>query len=100
MPYLRRNNSATGRLVPEAAAALQHAGAAIEGLAPADPLSETVEHRLGRGVLHNRAGGVRPAIAQQVLAAELDRVEAESAGDQIGVAFIGPHQLRHAEAAE
>jgi hypothetical protein len=27
-------------------------------------------------------------------------IEAEPAGDQIGVAFIGPHQLRHAKAAE
>ena len=58
------------------------------------------EHLLDRGVLHHGAGRLRPAFAQQVPAAELDRVDAELARDQVGVALVGPHQLRDAEAAQ
>ena len=61
---------------------------------------EPVEHRLDRGVAHDRAGRLRPAVAQDVLAAKLERIEAERAGDQIGVALIGPNELRNAEAAQ
>ena len=61
---------------------------------------ERIEHRGDRGVLHRRAGRLRAALAQDVLAAELDRVDAELARDQVGVALIGPHQLRNAEAAQ
>ena len=47
-----------------------------------------------------RAGRLRAAVAQDVLAAELDRVELERARDHVGVALVGPHQLRDAEAAQ
>ncbi len=53
-----------------------------------------------RGVLHGGAARLRAALAQDVLAAELDRIDAELARDQVGVALIGPDQLRNAEAAQ
>ena len=62
--------------------------------------STLVQHLLDRGVLDDGAGGVRAALAQQVLAAELDRIELERARHHVGVALVGPHQLRHAEAAQ
>ena len=46
------------------------------------------------------AGRLRAAFAQDVLAPELDRIDPESAGDHVGVALVGPHQLRNAEAAQ
>ena len=49
---------------------------------PVHPLGERVEHLLDRGVAHDRAGRVRPAVAQDVLAAELDRIDAERARDR------------------
>ena len=84
----------------EAAAALHHAGALVERLRPVHPLEHAVHHLLDRGILDDRAGGVRAALAQQVLAAELDRIELERARDHVGVALVGPHELRHAEAAQ
>src|SRR6202043_398380 len=52
------------------------------------------------GILHRRAAGLRPALAQNVLAAEFDRIDAELARDQVGVALVGPDQLRNAKTAQ
>jgi len=82
------------------AAAAHHAGAALERFAPVQPLGHAIEHGLELGVLHDLAGGVRPPLAQEVLAAELERIELERARDHVGVALVGPHQLRNAEAAQ
>src|SRR4029077_2355559 len=41
-----------------------------------------------------------PALAQEVPAAELDGVDAEAARHHVGVALVGPHELRDAEAAQ
>src|SRR5204863_9670898 len=46
------------------------------------------------------AGRLRAPLAQEVPAAELHRVDAELARDQVGVALVGPHELRDAEAAQ
>ncbi len=63
--------------------------------------SATRSSRVSSGApCDQRAGGLRPAFAQHVLAAELDRVELERARDHVGVALIGPDQLRNAEAAQ
>ncbi len=59
-----------------------------------------IEHALDRGVAHDRAAGVRAAVAQDVAAAELDRIDAERPRDHVGVALVGPDQLRDAEAAQ
>ena len=74
--------------------------AAIERRRPVHARGERVEHALDRRILHDRAGRLRAAFAQDVAAAEFDRVDAELARDQIGVALIGPDELRNAEAAQ
>ena len=78
----------------KAAAAAYHAGAAVERLFPVEPLGDAIEHLLDRGVLQDRAGRMRAAVAQQILLAEFERIALERARDHVGVAFIGPHQLR------
>ena len=61
---------------------------------------EPLEHLADRRILHDRAGRLRAAVAQDVLAAELERIDAELARDQVGVALVGPDELRNAEAAQ
>ena len=78
----------------------KRAGAAVERLGPVQPLGHAVERALVLGVLQDLAGGVRPAFAQDVLAAEFERIDLERARDHVGVALIGPHQLGNAEAAQ
>src|SRR5215468_9791497 len=80
-----------------AAAAPQRAAAAVERLPPGDPLDDAVEHRDGGGILEHGASRLRQPVLEKVLATELDRVEAQLAGDEIGVALIGPDELRHAK---
>ena len=46
------------------------------------------------------AGGEQVVIPQQIFPAEFHRIETEPFGDQIHLALIGPHGLRHAEAAQ
>ena len=70
------------------------------GLLPIEPLGDAVEDFLDRGVLQDRTGGLRAAVAQQVLLAEFERIALERARDHVGVALIGPHQLRNTEAAQ
>ena len=82
---------------PAAAAA---AAAAVERRRPVHPRRHRLQHLRDRGVAHRRAGRLRAALAQQVAAAELERIDAELARDEVGVALIGPHQLRNAEAAQ
>ncbi len=84
----------------DAAAAADRGGAAIELLIPPHARGERVEHFGDCGVLHGGAARLRAPFAQDVLAAELDRIEVERARKQIGVALIGPDQLRYAEAAQ
>ena len=84
----------------DAAAAPLDAAAAVERRAPVHSCGQRIEHALDRGVAHHRAARMGAAVAQDVLAAELDRVDAERARDQVGVALVGPHQLRDAEAAQ
>ncbi len=72
----------------------------IEGRVPIEPLGDGVEHLLDCHVLQDGAGGVRAAGAQQVLLAEVERIALKRTRDHIGVALIGPHQLRDAEAAQ
>ena len=61
---------------------------------------EPVEHRVDSRVANQRARRVRPPVAQDVPAPELERVDAERARDDVGLALVGPHQLRNAEAAQ
>ena len=63
-------------------------------------VGDRFEHLRDGGVLHRGAARLRAAFAQDVLAAEFDRVDAELARDQVGVALIGPDELRNAEAAQ
>ena len=84
----------------DAAAAADRAGAAIERCAPAHARGDGVEHLGDGGVLHRGAARLRPAFAQNILAAEFDRIDAEFARDQVGVALVGPDQLRNAETAQ
>ncbi len=79
---------------------LHPAGSAVERRVPVHALGDAVQHLVDRRVFHDRAGRVRAAIAQDVAAAEFQRIDAEFARDQVGVAFIGPDQLRNAEAAQ
>jgi hypothetical protein len=72
----------------------------IQGVFQSMRVSRTFEHLFQRRVLHHRAGRLRPALAQQVPAPELDRVDAELARHQVGVALVRPDQLRDAEAAQ
>ena len=74
--------------------------AAIERRAPVQARSDRVEHPVDRGIAHDGAAGVRAAVAQDVLAAKLDRIDAERARDHVGVALVGPNELRNAEAAQ
>ena len=85
----------------EAAAALDVAGAAlVERLGPLHPLEHLVHHLLDRMVLQDLAGGVRTSLDGEVLPAEFDRIHLQRPRHHVGVALIGPHQLRHAEAAQ
>ena len=84
----------------DATAAAQRAVAARERLAPIEPLRHALEHGIELGIAHDLAGCLRAPFAQQVLAAELERIELERARDHVGVALVGPHQLRNAEAAQ
>ena len=43
---------------------------------------------------------MRTPLAQDVAAPELDRIDAERSGDDVGLPLVGPHQLRDAEAAQ
>src|SRR4029077_18102379 len=80
-----------------AAAAPQRAAAAVERLPPADPLDDAGEQRDGSGILEHGASRLRQPVVEEVLATELDGVEAQFAGDEIGVALMGPDELRHAK---
>src|SRR5262249_42703701 len=82
------------------APAAQRAAAAVEGLAPVEPFRHAGERALVLGVLDDLAGGMWPALAHDVLPAELERVELERARDHVGVALVAPHQLRDSEAAQ
>ena len=84
----------------DTAAATQHAGAMVERRRPAHARGERVQHALDRRIPHRRAGRLRAAVPQDVAATELDRVDAELAGDQIGVALVGENELRDAEPAQ
>ena len=43
---------------------------------------------------------MRAAVAQGVAPPELERVDPEGAGDDVGLALVGPDELRDAEAAQ
>ena len=64
------------------------------------PVGDVFEHRFERRILEDRAGRLRPAVAQHVLAAELERIDLQRARHHVGVALIGEGELRHAEAAQ
>ena len=84
----------------DAAPAAHGAAAAVERRAPVHARRRAHRAPLDRGVVHHGAGRLRPAFAQDVLAAEFDRIDAELARDQVGVALVGPDKLRNAEAAQ
>ena len=83
-----------------AAAAAQHPRASIKRTIPFKQDGKAVEDLLDRRVAHQRAGRLRPPVAQQVPAAKLDRIDSQLARHHVGVALVGPHQLRDAEAAQ
>ena len=83
----------------DAATAAKGAGAAVERCVPVSCVGDGVEHLLDRGIMHLGAGRLGPPLADDVLAPELDRIEAKGARDHVGVAFVGPDQLRNPEAA-
>ena len=84
----------------DAAAAPDRSAAALERPLPVHEHLDPVEHLAERRVLHDGAGRLRAAVAQQVLAAERERVELQLARDHVGVALVGPDELRNAEAAQ
>ena len=84
----------------DAAPAFDGAIAALERPAPVHAQRDAIEHRRNRSILHQGAGRLRAAVAQEVLAPKLDRVELERARHHVGVALIGPDELRDAEAAQ
>lgn len=53
-----------------------------------------------RRVLHHRAGPVRAAVLQQIQSAELDRVHADLARDEVCLRLVTPDDLGNAKAAE
>jgi hypothetical protein len=61
---------------------------------------QLVQHAVDVGIHERRADRLRPPVLQDVPAAVFQRVDAEFAGDQVGVALIGPDQLRNAEAPQ
>ena len=83
-----------------AAPAPHHAGAAVEWRTPVHARRDGLQYFGDGGVPHRGAGRLRPVLAQDVVAAKRQRIDAERARNQIGVALIGPHQLRNAEAAQ
>jgi len=62
----------------------------VEWFLPLEKRGRALEHFLERRILHLRAGRLRPAFAQQVLAPELERVQPQLARDHVGVALVGP----------
>ncbi len=82
------------------AAAPDRAAAAIEGRRPVQSRRERVEHLGDRRILHRGAGRLWAALAQDIPATERERIDIEGARNQVGVALIGPDQLRNAEAAQ
>ena len=85
----------------DAAAAPHRAAAAIERLRSSSSaprvLSSTFS--IAASFIAVPVAWGRPS-RKQVLAPELDRVDAELARDQVGVALVGPDELRDAEAAQ
>ena len=79
---------------------LHRSVAAFERRLPVHAQRQTIEHRLNGRILHQRAGCLRTAFAQHVLAPELDRIELERPRHHVGVALVGPDQLRNAESAQ
>src|SRR3981081_946509 len=69
-----------------------------KGAAQFSPAASGSRTRASAAALRPRpvAGGS----AQNIRAAERERIDAERARDQVGVALIGPDQLRNAEAAQ
>ncbi len=84
----------------EAAAAAHRPSAAVERLRPIEPFGHALERGLVLGVLEDRSSRLWAALAQHIAAAELERINLESARDHVGVTLIRPHQLRDAEAAQ
>ena len=83
----------------DAAPAPHRPAAALERRVPFHPRRHALEHLVDRGIAHHGAGRLRAAVAQDVAAAEFDGIELERARHQVGVALVGPYQLRNAEAA-
>ena len=86
----------------EALAAHQAGRARLRGPrpAPADALGDGLQQLVEVEVLDGLAGGELVAVAQQVLEAKLERVDAEALGDQVHLALVGPGDLRDRVAAE
>ena len=59
-----------------------------------------VEDGFERRILEDGAGRLRPAVAQHILAAELDRIDVERPRHHVGVALVREDELRHAETAQ
>ena len=84
----------------ETASALDDPVAAVERGVPAHALAHMVEHRLDGSVAQDGAARLRSAFAQQVLAPELDRLDAERARNHVGMALVGEGELGKTEAAQ
>ena len=92
----RRDTLETNR---NAASSANAAVPAVKGYMPIHPDHELIEHRIERGVAHKGAARLRASVAQQILAAEPDFVDAQRLRDHVHVALVGPGCLRRAKAA-
>ncbi len=85
----------------QAATATDGAGAAIERTVPVHPLGQRVEHGVDLHAGHDRAGRVRTRPSRRALRRRNSSGSiAERAGDDVGLALVGPDELRDAEAAQ
>lgn len=93
----RRNSLKSDR---QTATAADLVVAPIKWPVPAEPFDHTVEYLVDRGVMDDRAAGLRPTFPQQVLSPKLEFVKIQRRRDHIHMGVIGPCRLRRAEAAQ
>ena len=72
----------------------------IKRLVPAHARGDPHQHFFEFGIAHRGAGRMFIALAQDVATSEFKRVDLQRAGNDVGMTFVGPHQLRNAKAAK
>jgi len=72
--------------------------AAVVWFSPLQQLGRAVEHLLDRRVAPSACRSPAAGLRARIPAPELDRIDAELARDHVGVALVGPDELRDAEA--